>query len=387
MVNSQGSRGPLSFFRNLKTATKLLSGFLVVSLLMVGVGVLGISKLASAQANLKNMYDNSLAAIAQLGSVTTDFTNTRIQALNVALDADPAARSAAVAKIKDLDAAIDTSWADYTSTDMTGREKFRDAFIADLAAYRKIRDEQMLPLALDSKLAEFIAVRDSLATPLATATEADLTGLEGVENDAAAKTLAESQSAYSNARTLIIAIIVVALVASIGLAIGIGRMIAGPLAKTVVVLEGLAEGRLDLQLDVHTKDEVGQMASALNRAMAKLRDAMNLMGNNAQGLASASEELSAVSSQMKGSADDSALQAQSVSAAAEQVSMNVHTVAAGTEEMSASIREIAKNTNDASGVASRAVEIAGTASTTVATLGESSAEIGNVIKVDRKSVV
>jgi len=224
-------------------------------------------------------------------------------------------------------------------------------------------------------------LRDSVASPLSDAAMADLVGLDGIEDEAAVKALADSAASYSSARTLIIAIIVVALAFSVGLAIGIGRMIAGPLAKAVVVLEGLADGRLDLQLDVDTKDEVGQMASALNRAMAKLRAAMNLMGNNAQGLASASEELSAVSSQMKGSADDSALQAQSVSAAAEQVSMNVQTVAAGTEQMSASIREIAKNTNDASGVAAKAVEIADTARTTVATLGESSAEIGTVIKV------
>jgi len=161
----------------------------------------------------------------------------------------------------------------------------------------------------------------------------------------------------------------------------VSRSVSAPLRRAVAVLEGLAAGRLDLRLEVDSRDEVGQMAAALNRAMDTLRDAMRLIGTNAHGLASAADELSAVSNQMKGSADDSAVQAQSVSAAAEQVSLNVQTVATGTEEMSASIREIAKNTNDASGVASRAVEIAATASTTVATLGESSAEIGNVIKM------
>lgn len=161
----------------------------------------------------------------------------------------------------------------------------------------------------------------------------------------------------------------------------VSRSVTGPLQETVKVLEGLAEGRLDLHLDVDRKDEVGQMAVALNAAMGKLRETMSAMGNNAQGLASSSEELSAVSSQMTGSAEESATQANLVSAAAEQVSRNVQTVATGTEEMSASIREIAKSANDAAGVAAQAVRVAETTSATVAKLGQSSAEIGNVIKV------
>ncbi|RYV51883.1 HAMP domain-containing protein, partial [Pengzhenrongella frigida] len=47
----------------------------------------------------------------------------------------------------------------------------------------------------------------------------------------------------------------------------VSRSVSGPLKRAVVVLEGLAEGRLDLRLEVDTRDEVGQMASALNRAM------------------------------------------------------------------------------------------------------------------------
>ena len=49
--------------------------------------------------------------------------------------------------------------------------------------------------------------------------------------------------------------------------------------------------------------------------------------------------------------------------------------------MTASIREIAKNADAAAGVATTAVKVAGDAKGTVASLGESSAEIGQVIKV------
>ncbi|NOU31919.1 MAG: PAS domain-containing methyl-accepting chemotaxis protein [Polyangiaceae bacterium] len=102
---------------------------------------------------------------------------------------------------------------------------------------------------------------------------------------------------------------------------------------------------------------------------------------NAVTLTSSSEELSAVSQQMSANAEETAVQANTVSAAAEQVSRNVQTVAAGTEEMSVSIREIAKNAAEAARVASSAVSVAASTNVMVAKLGESSDEIGKVIKV------
>jgi methyl-accepting chemotaxis protein len=84
---------------------------------------------------------------------------------------------------------------------------------------------------------------------------------------------------------------------------------------------------------------------------------------------------------MSSNSEETAAQANVVSAASEQVSKNVQTVAAGAEEMSASIREIAKNTNDAARIAKEAVAVAAGTNQTISKLGESSAEIGNVIKV------
>ena len=365
----------------MKTARKLLVGFLAVSMLMLGVGGLGVTKLAGAQAGLQAMNANNLQAIEFLSRVQSDFLAIRLETVNLAIATDVGQYAPIKASIVDLDASLDANWAKYTATDMTGREKFRDDFNTAMIDYRKVRDEQLLPLAEANKFEEFVALRDSVVTPLATRATADLAGLVDFEHESASTAVSDSAAAYSTARALMLGIMAAALVLAVAMALGIGSMIARPLRQTVRVLEGLAEGRLDLHLDVDTKDEVGQMATALNSAMSRLRAAIGAMGNNAQGLASSAEELTAVSTQMMSSAQESALQSQSVSAAAEQVSMNVQTVAAGTEQMSASIREIAKNTNDAAGVAAQAVAVAETASVTVAKLGESSGEIGAVIKV------
>ncbi|MCC7475103.1 MAG: PAS domain S-box protein [Pirellulales bacterium] len=113
-------------------------------------------------------------------------------------------------------------------------------------------------------------------------------------------------------------------------------------------------------------------------AMAKILEQVN---SSACTLGSSAEELTAVSSQMASNAEETSSQANVVSAASEQVSKNVQTVSTGVEEMNSAIREIAKNATESARVAQQAVTTADSANTQIAKLGESSIEIGNVIKV------
>jgi methyl-accepting chemotaxis protein len=121
--------------------------------------------------------------------------------------------------------------------------------------------------------------------------------------------------------------------------------------------------------------------TARKKAEAGLKVTLSAVNQNAQALASSSEELTAVSQQMSSNSEETAAQSNVVAAASEQVSKNVATVATSAEEMSASAKEIAKNATDAAKVATQAVKVASDTNKTVAKLGESSIEIGKVIKV------
>ncbi len=155
----------------------------------------------------------------------------------------------------------------------------------------------------------------------------------------------------------------------------------GKVDAVLDVVSAAAGGDLTREVSVVGDDPIGQLGAALAQLLANLRSSVGAIAGNAQALAGASEELSAVSTQMSANAEETAAQAGVVSAASEQVSKNVQTVATGTEEMSASIREIAKNASEAARVAQTAVQVAQQANSTVGKLGESSAEIGKVIKV------
>jgi methyl-accepting chemotaxis protein len=117
------------------------------------------------------------------------------------------------------------------------------------------------------------------------------------------------------------------------------------------------------------------------RLRKNLEAIMHKVAENAQALASSSEELTSVSQQMASSAEENRAQANVVASAGEQLSKNAQDVSRSVEDLGASIREIAKSAHEAAKVATTGVEVANTTTSTVAKLGESSAEIGKVLKV------
>ena len=123
------------------------------------------------------------------------------------------------------------------------------------------------------------------------------------------------------------------------------------------------------------------ISKQVNQLIETSRNAFKAISKNATSLSAASEELSAVSTQMSSNAEETNAQAGSASSAATQVSSNMQTVATGVEELSVSIREISSNAIEASAVATQAVNEARLTGDTMSKLGVSSQEIGSVLKV------
>ncbi len=148
-----------------------------------------------------------------------------------------------------------------------------------------------------------------------------------------------------------------------------------------VWLQATYNPMFDINGRVHRVIKFATDISARKVAEGKLVTTIKTVSDNAQALASSSEELTAVSQQMSANSEETATQANVVASASEQVTRNVSTVATAAEEMSASAKEIAKNASDAAKVATEAVKVAAETNKTVGKLGESSVEIGKVIKV------
>ncbi|WNV75873.1 methyl-accepting chemotaxis protein [Geodermatophilus sp. DSM 44513] len=192
---------------------------------------------------------------------------------------------------------------------------------------------------------------------------------------------AQAEERADSAQVLLGVSTALAVVLAAALAWLIASSVTRPLRAVGDVAAAFAEGDLGRRAQVSGRDEVADMARALDGALDTLADVVARMGEGVQTLSTASEELSVTSASMQASAAESSSQAAVVSGAAEQVSGGIQTVAAGTEQMSASIREIAQNATSATAVAQQAVTVAATTSRTVTELGRSSTEIGEVVRV------
>jgi methyl-accepting chemotaxis protein len=153
-------------------------------------------------------------------------------------------------------------------------------------------------------------------------------------------------------------------------------------ADADMLAKAAADGQVGKRADASKhQGDYRKIIEGMNRTLEAIVAPLKATTESASTLASSSEELTAVSQQMAGNAEETATQANVVSAASEQVSKNVASVASASEQMQSSIREISKNANESARVAKNAVSVAHSTNDTVKKLGESSQEIGNVIKV------
>ncbi len=142
-------------------------------------------------------------------------------------------------------------------------------------------------------------------------------------------------------------------------------------------LRSIADGEI-----VETGNELpGELGRSFASMTTTLRRTVDGLSASSQQLDAAARHLETTSGAMGASAEDTSLQATSASTIGERVSANVASVATAMEEISASIREVASSAGEASTVAGEAVEVAQVTSRSISKLGESSEEIGNVIKV------
>ena len=174
----------------------------------------------------------------------------------------------------------------------------------------------------------------------------------------------------------------IVMILTIGLGWTIARGVTAPMGDMSNLIREISSNNLSVaDVNVQSADEIGTAVEALNKMKNNLHGVIESISGTAQHVAAASEEFSSTSQQITANSEEATAQANTVSAATEQVSRNLQTVATGAEQMSATIKDIAKNAGEAAKVASEAVKTAHSTNAIVTKLGESSVEIGQVIKV------
>jgi methyl-accepting chemotaxis protein len=372
--------------RNLSITRRLLLGFLVVILSMVGLTGIGVTRVEQINDHLTTINDlNSVKqryAINFRGSVH----DRAIALRDVVLAQNPAEIQAELdiidvlaAKYTDSAGPMDEMFAD--PANVNADEEAALADIKRIEAETQPLIERVVELRLAGQNAEALQVLVEQAKPMFIEWLAAINVLIDMEEAMNQSLSTETRDIASG--FLLTMVLVCALAAALALVVAwiTTRGIVRPLSEARIAFDAVAAGDLTQTLEVRSQDEIGRMAQSLNAAVSGMRQVMGTFGEAIDALTRASTRVGRLSEQIAGGARDSSAQAAVVAAAAGEVSSNVQTVAAGSAEMGDSIREIAHNATEAASIAGRAVVAVGTTTQTVSRLGESSRTIGDVVKV------
>jgi methyl-accepting chemotaxis protein len=380
-VISSGTARSRFSLADLGVNVKVLGSVAVAALIAIIVWVTGLTGLRQTSDAADTIANDNVVSIEALSAVRLIFVRTRLDVTNQALSTDAAStKKFGDAFTTDLKT-FDTALTAYRNSGPAASTATIDAFAAAWKSYSDIAQTKLIPLGTANRLTAWATIRDGQVLPVVTQGDTLLQQMDQTEQAAAVKNAADAVSAYRNSRNLSALVLVLGLLVAVGVGIVVARSIVRSLARVQDVCMALATGDLTHSTGLTQRDEPGRMGQALDTAVSSLRGTVRTIGESAQALAGAAEQLTATATQIATSAQSTSSQSARVSDAAEQISRSVSTVSAGGEEMGAAIMEISQNAAEAAQVAGEAVRLTEDTSTRMAQLGESSAEIGNIVKV------
>jgi methyl-accepting chemotaxis protein len=368
---------------------KLGLGFATVLCLMILSSGLTYLKLGAIRATETRLLEIRVPSQKLPVDLQRDLNQTQNKGRQVILaGADPARKEAAEKKYEAI-------WKD-VDKDIAALDEMAPKWLQQENRDRWNRAKESIPLLHEAQKAAMSIAGSGSAEAIAKS-GIEFTDKATTSNDAAIASLKELDDSFtgllrqnevdlaaansSASYTMLIAALV-GLAFGVGVATYMGRGISASTSAILSKAEAIASGDLTAQeVEVNSKDELGDLATAMNKMQGNLVKMIVAVSENAQQVANASEEFSAVSQQITSNSEETSAQANVVSSATDQVNRNLQTVATGAEEMSSTIADIAKNATESARVSGQAVKTAEATNATISKLGVSSAEIGQVIKV------
>ena len=369
----------MAWFRDLNIGKQLALAFGFLEVLMIGLGVFGLSQLSKVNDTTVQVVSRRMPSVKVLGALKYDASAMRRSELSQLLAYEH--KEKWDASVKQALANVEEHEREYEPLITSNQEReldqnFRTAWEKYLAVHA-----QVTKLAVENEYQANLLAQSAGGDAFEAA--AKILQDEVVLDDSAAGAFGENAArVYSSSRYWIIGFVVCAAGIGFAMSTAIGRVQSVATGTMLVQMQEIAAKNLEIDdVEVDSGDEIGRACMALNTMKNSLGDVIQLITSTAMRVASASDELFAAREQITANSEETSSQANIVSQAAQRVSQNLQTVSTGAEEMASTIQSIATHAHEAASVASNAVQTAQAANTTIAKLGNSSAEIGEVIKV------
>jgi len=365
----------------LSVRTSVLAAVLTVAVAAVGVGGLSLLQLGHVADDGTAVYTESYLPHQDVATLRETLWKARWAIRSAAAAPSPESRAMYVTAYEGTRTAIAQTTRSYLGRPINEAQRTAvTSFSTNWNAYDTLR-VQATALGVQGKMAEQQKFVVGKLNPAMDAAQANLDELEKVSNQLAEQRMVATQDANRQARIAVTSAITISVALAVGLALIVARAITRPLHRVGAVLAAVSQGDLTQDVGLDQRNEIGQMARALDQAIGRVRDMVGTLARSSQDLAGRSADLQAASQGLTSVATEAAHQVAEISDAATSVNATIHSVAGGATEMGASIREISASAAQAARVAAEAVSLAGSTDEIMSRLGTSSAEIGHVIKL------
>lgn len=318
--------------RNLNLAPRASLCFALIIALVFVLGAVALVQMGKLRDAEKDVELNWMASIRQTAEMNTGVLRLRLEIQRGI--ADPQTLKAALANIPSYKKTFIDVVMNYAP--LVASEKERELYLAVKAsadAYIKQLD------ILESLMArgDISAAVDLLATdirPLTNRMEEQIKVLTDINNNGAVLAGQYATDIYSSGLWMIVGLIAVVIILTVSLAALLTKSITVPIRDALSVAERIAVRDLSKEVKVSGTDEAGRLLKALAQMQENLRKTIMQIGESSTQLASAAEEMTAVTEE---SSRDLVSQNDEVNQAATAVT-----------EMSAAVDEVARNAESAS---------------------------------------
>ena len=362
--------------KHLTIKAKLIAGFGMLSLIVVGVSALSLKALNESTDGFSNFVHGINARADMAGLVRTAVDRRAIAARNLVLVTKPQDVELEKADVLRAHEDVQTDLKKLndmiaSATDTT--EKAR-SLVAEInrveAAYGPVATD-IVNLALTNKRDEAIVKMDEQCRPLLAALIRATNAYADYTHTRQEQLINEYAAHYENQRNLLIAISLIAVALAFGACVVITRAVTGPLRQAIDVARTVSEGDLRTRITVTGRDETSKLLSALREMNERLTTIVGRVRDSSSSIAGAARQIAA------GNMD--------LSQRTEQQAASLQETASSMEELTSTVKQNADNAQqgsmlatNASSVAQKGSEVVGQVVNTMHDISDSSTKIADI---------
>ncbi|MCY1335356.1 Methyl-accepting chemotaxis protein (MCP) signaling domain protein [compost metagenome] len=317
------------FLRQLPIAYRSATGFAIITLLLIGLGLFASNRMAAindASTRISEIWLPSVQISGQMSMLLSEFRQTE---MNHVLARDLAAMQALEQHMDSLLVDLAKVQDDYQPLLVLPEEhrlfqaflgltrEYLDGHQALLELSRRNETEKAYELMRNEQRARYDSLLQSLTALIELVRQQALTSSR------------EGDDLFEDATRAVVAVMLVAVLGSIAIAWLLTHSIVLPIREAMRTAEKVAKGDLTGQLDITGRDEPARLMQALQAMQQDLHDTIEQIGSSATQLASAAEQLNAVTEEGN----------RSLNRQHDEIEM----AATAVNEMSAAVDEVARN--------------------------------------------